>query len=158
MASYERSVTVPCPIDETFAFVSSFDNAAKWDPRTYEAANTTAGPVGVGTRFVLRGGALKETIVRRLHLPLVLVSTKLPYDITEFDAPRRFVMVGENPFYRYDDHISFTADGDDTHVHYAATLDLKGPMRIFSWILQRQFRKIGDDATAGIADAVVANA
>lgn len=157
MASYERTILVPRPIDETFAFISSFDNASRWDPRTYEAENVTPGPVGIGTRFVLRGGALKEKIVRRLHLPLAVTSTKLPYDITEFDTPNRFVMEGENLLYRYDDHISFTEDGDNTQVHYAATLDLKGPMRIFSWILQRQFNRIGDDATGGIAEAVVAN-
>jgi len=155
MASYETVITVPRPIDVTFAFISSFDNGAKWDPRTYAAEKVTPGPVGVGTRFVLRGGALREKTVRRLRLPMALASMRLPYDITEFDAPDRFVMVGENVLYRYDDHISFTADGDSTLVRYAATLHLKGPLRVFNWFLQHQFRRIGDDATRGIADAVV---
>jgi hypothetical protein len=158
MASYERTISVPRPLDVTFAFVSSFDNASIWDPRTYEAANVTPGPVGEGTTFVLRGGALRKQTVRRLRLPLALISTKLPYEVTEFDPPNRFVMVGENALYRYDDHITFTADGDNTSVHYAATLELRGPMRIFGWMLNRQFRKIGNEATNDIAAAVAASA
>ena len=49
MASYETVIRVARPIDETFAFISSFDNAARWDPRTYESTIVTDGPIGVGT-------------------------------------------------------------------------------------------------------------
>ena len=156
MADYETVITVPRPIDETFAFISSFHNAARWDPRTYESTMATDGPVRVGTRFILRGGALKASTVRRLRIPLALASMRLPYDITELDAPNHFVLEGENAIYRYDDRISFATDGDHTQVTYAATLHLKGPLRIFDRVLQRNFTRIGDDATAGIADAVVA--
>lgn len=158
MAHYESVITIPRSIEETFAFISSFDNASKWDPRTYEAENVTDGPVGLGTRFVLRGGALAGATVRRFRLPLAVASMKLPYDIVEFDPPNRFVLAGQNLIYRYDDEITFVAVGNATRVSYAATLDLKGPLRIFDWFLQRQFRRIGDDATSGIADAVVKGA
>ena len=155
MATYETVITIPRPIAETFAFISSFDNAWLWDPRTYESTNVTEGPVRVGTRFVIRGGALKESTVRRLRIPLALASMHLPYDMTELDPPNRFVLEGENAIYRYEDHISFAADGDNTLVTYVATLELRGPLRIFEWVLKRNFKRIGDDATAGLAEAVV---
>ena len=40
VATHETILTIPRPIEETFAFVSDFRNAAKWDPRTYAAEKT----------------------------------------------------------------------------------------------------------------------
>lgn len=155
MASYETVITIPRPIAETFAFISSFDNASLWDPRTYESTNVTEGPVRPGTRFVIRGSALKESTVRRLRIPIVLATMQLTYDMTEMDPPNRFVLEGENAIYRYSDHLGFLSDGENTLVTYGATLELRGPLRIFEGVLKRNFQRIGDDATAGLAEAVV---
>ena len=69
MASYATDITIERPVEAAFAFVSNFANAAAWDPRTYAAEKVTDGPIGLGTRFVLTGGALKESTLRRLRLP-----------------------------------------------------------------------------------------
>lgn len=71
MAMYETTLIVPRPIEETFAFVSDFRNAARWDPRTYSASKTTDGPIEIGTRFMLTGGLLRQDSLRRFHLPIV---------------------------------------------------------------------------------------
>jgi hypothetical protein len=155
VATYETILTVPRPVEATFAFVSDFCNAVHWDPRTYATEKATDGPIGVGTRFLLTGGMLHGDVVRRLHLPLRVAGMRLPYDITEFDPPNQFVLVGETRLFRYRDHLEFSADGDGTRLRYVAELDGKGPMGLGKAMLQRMFDRIGDDATRDIA-AVVA--
>lgn len=70
MATNETILIISRSVEETFAFVSDFRNAALWDPRTYAVEKTTDGPIGVGTRFMLTGGMLREEVVRRLMLLL----------------------------------------------------------------------------------------
>src|SRR4029079_5945778 len=82
MAFYEISIHVPRPIEETFAFVSNFRNAAKWDPRTYSAEKTTPGPIGIGTVFVLRGGMIrKDGIPAPIPIPKARLASALSYDV-----------------------------------------------------------------------------
>ena len=156
MASYEAILQIPLPLDATFAFVSDFRNAARWDPRTYSVEKATEGQIGVGTRFILSGGMLPEDTVRRLRLPWRLAGMALPYDIVEFNPPNEFVLRGETRTFRYCDHLEFTAEGEGTRLRYYAELEVRGP---FSWgdsFLQRMFTRIGDDATRGLPDAAVA--
>lgn len=154
MATYETVLTVPRPIEVTFAFVSEFSNAVHWDPRTYDAEMVSDGPVGVGTRFLLTGGALRQDTLRRLHLSERLVGNALPYDVVEFDPPNGFVLEGESSLYVYDDHLDFTADGDATRLRYAASLDAKRPFGFADRVLQRMFQRIGDDATRDLPATV----
>ncbi len=87
VATFETTLSIPCPLVETFAFVSDFRNAVRWDPRTYAAEKTTDGPIGVGTRFVLSGGLLPEARLERLHVPRRLVAMSLSYDVSAVDPP-----------------------------------------------------------------------
>lgn len=156
MATYDTEIEIPCPVDRAFSFVSDFANAALWDPRTYAAERVTGGQIGVGTRFVLTGGALRGSTLRRLRLSPTRVGMKLPYDVVEFDPPSRFVLEGRTAIYRYDDRLTFTAVGEHTHLRYQATLDLRGPLRIAEPLLALLFRRIGDDATRDLGAVVMA--
>lgn len=160
MATYETVLSIPRPVEETFAFVSDFRHAVLWDPRTYATEKTTDGPIGVGTRFVLFGGGVREDVLQRLRIPVSFVGSPLPYDVVEFDPPHRFVLEGETSRYRYDDVLDFTADGDGgTRLRYAATLELRGALAgAGERLLQRLFQRIGDQATEGLPAAVVRGA
>ena len=155
MATYETILTIPQSVDQTFAFVSDFRNAAKWDPRTFSVDKTTDGDIGIGTRFMLTGGMLPEATVARLHLPKSMAGMALPYDVTEFDAPHEFVLVGESRLVRYRDHLEFWPDGNGTRLRYFAELELKGPLSIMEPLLGRMFQRIGDDATRDLPATVV---
>ena len=155
MATYETILTIPQSVDETFAFVSDFRNAAKWDPRTFSVDKTTDGDIGIGTRFMLTGGMLPEATVARLHLPKSMAGMALPYDVAEFDAPHEFVLVGESRLVRYRDHLEFWPDGNGTRLRYFAELELKGPLSIMEPLLGRMFQRIGDDATRDLPATVV---
>lgn len=155
MATYETSIVIPCPIDDAFAFVSDFRNAAKWDPRTYEVEKTTAGPIGVGTIFTLHGGVIPKTSrITRLPIPRSLLANPLPYEVVAFEPPHRLVLAGANRVMRYRDDIEFVAAGADTRMRYAAELALNGVLAIGEPLLRLVFKRIGDDATRDIASTV----
>lgn len=154
MATYETTLTIQKSVEETFAFVSDFSNAAQWDPRTYEATRASEAPIGVGTRFILTGGLLPEESVKRFRIPGFLAGMALPYDVVEFDAPRRFVLEGKTPLVRYRDVLEFSEGDGVTRLSYRADLHLRGPLSLGEPILRRVFQKIGDDATQDLPDVV----
>ncbi len=158
VAHYETLLTVPRTVEETFAFVSDFSNAAKWDPRTYAAEKTTPGPIGVGTRFTLTGGLMRQSWVERLRIPLGLAGMALAYDVVEFDPPYGFVLAGESRVMRWRDHLEFAPDGETTRLRYGAELEFKGVLQIGEPLLKMLFRRIGDDATRDLAATVVEGA
>jgi hypothetical protein len=155
MATYETILTVPRSVRETFAFVSDFRNAARWDPRTYAVEKPTSGPIGVGTRFILTGGMLRKDLLARLHISESVAGMPLPYDVVAFDAPREFILEGESPVFRYRDHLEFSPDGDNTRLRYAAELELKGAFAVGESLLQMMFQRIGDDATRDLPATVM---
>ena len=155
VAKYETILTIPRPIEETFAFVSDFRNAARWDPRTYSARKTTDGPIGVGTRFILTGGMMPGSVVKRLHLPESVAGMSLPYDVVAFDAPNAFTLKGESGMLHWCDHLEFTAEGDNTRLSYFAELEMKRFSTIGEALLARMFQRIGDGATADLPETVV---
>jgi len=154
VATYEAILSVPRSVEDTFAFVSDFRNAARWDPRTYSAEKITDGPIGVGTRFVLTGGMFREDVVNRLHLPMSVAGMPLRYDVVEFDTPNEFVLAGQSRILRWRDHLEFSADGSNTRLRYFAELQLKGPLAIAEPLLRMLFMRIGDDATRDLPATV----
>ena len=154
VASYETTLTILRPIEEAFAFVSDFSNAARWDPRTYEAHKATDGPVGIGTRFVLIGGLLREESVRRFRIPRFLAGMALPYDVVDFDAPNKFILEGKTPLVSYRDVLEFSEENAGTRLRYYAELRLRGPLVVAGPLLRRIFQRIGDDATRDLPEVV----
>lgn len=160
MPTYETTLLVPRPLEETFAFVSDFRNAARWDPRTFSTEKVTEGPIGLGTRFLLSGGLVPQYLVpgRLAFLLEPLLAMPLPYDVVAFDPPREFVLQGETAAFRYDDRITFAAEGASTRLTYLARLEFRGVLTPFNPILQLAFKRIGDDATRDLAVTVVEGA
>ena len=154
MAMYETTLIVPRPIEDTFAFVSDFRNAARWDPRTYSVSKTTDGPIGTGTRFMLTGSLLRQDTLRRFHLSESVIGMALPYDVVSFNAPDEFILEGESSILRYRDRLRFSAQGNFTQLIYYAELEMKGPLALMDRLLSRTFRRIGDDATADLPSVV----
>ena len=154
MATYETILTVPRSVEETFAFVSDFRHAVHWDPRTYAVEKTTQGPIGVGTRFMLTGGMMREDLVRRLRIPRSLAGMPLPYDVVKFDPPKEFILKGESRLFRYCDHLEFSHDGNGTLLRYFAELEMKGALVVSEPLLRRLFKRIGDEATRDLPATV----
>jgi len=122
-----------------FDYISDFTHASLWDPRTQSVRKLTQGPIGLGTRFMLRA---------RLLGPLRL---DFPYEIVEYARPRVLVFAGHTQFFAYRERVSFTPDAGGTSIEWAAEMKLHSWLALGNPILSLVYQSIGDDATSGIA-------
>ena len=51
MQTFQNTVTIHRPTDEVFAFLADFENIPTWNYAIEDTSKTSAGPVGVGTRY-----------------------------------------------------------------------------------------------------------
>jgi uncharacterized protein YndB with AHSA1/START domain len=51
MQTFENTVTIQRPAGEVFAFLADFENIPIWNYAIEQTSQTSAGPVGVGTRY-----------------------------------------------------------------------------------------------------------
>jgi len=54
MIDVARSITINRPVAEVFAYVSDVSNEPAWHTDVLEARQTSAGPIGIGTTFLIR--------------------------------------------------------------------------------------------------------
>ena len=137
MASYRASVETSLPIQEAFAYLSDFANAAEWDPGVVQAQRLDQGQIGEGSRF-------------RLVARFMGRDNELIYTITEFSAPDVVRFRGESPTVISDDRLSFETIAGGTRLTYDAQLTLKGALRLADPLLALAFKPVGDRALAGL--------
>jgi uncharacterized protein YndB with AHSA1/START domain len=54
MIDVARSITINRPVAEVFAYVSDASNEPAWHTDVLEARQTSEGPIGIGTTFLIR--------------------------------------------------------------------------------------------------------
>ena len=74
----------------------------------------------------------------------------MEYRITEYERPRRVVLVGEGSGVATVDDIRFERIGDRTVVDYIADIRLGGLLRLAQPFLGGAFRRIGQQAAEGM--------
>jgi carbon monoxide dehydrogenase subunit G len=148
MTRLHETIHTALPIDEAFAFVADFANAAAWDPGTVSSERIDAGPVRAGVRF-------------RLHVRMGRRVAPMEYQLVEHEPSTRVVLDGRGRNVTARDVIRFTPlPGGGTVVDYVADIRLGGWMRLLQPFAGGTFRKIGQDARAGMQralDALAAN-
>jgi hypothetical protein len=155
MAKYETTLYIPSSLEASFAFISDFRNAVRWDPRTYAVEKITPGPIGVGTTFLLTGGMLPKTGALADLLPSIFLrGMPLAYEVVSYEPPTKLVLKGQTAAFSYEDRIEFAAEGKGTSVKYSARLDFRGVLGVGEPFLRLLFKKIGDDATQDIPTVV----
>lgn len=146
MATLHERVETRLPIDEAFAFIADFANASQWDPGTATSERIGPdGPVGVGARYRLGvriGGGVRP----------------MEYRIVTFEPPTRVVLRGEGSNVSAVDEIRFGRNGEGTVVDYTAHIQLTRWMRLLEPFAGGAFRKIGEQAAAGMRQALQARA
>jgi hypothetical protein len=139
MISIEDTRDIGRSIDEVFAYVADFGNAAEWDPGLTASHRLDDGPVGVGSRF-----AVTATFAGR--------SLPLEYEITRFEPPSLVVLGAESSRFRAVDTIEFTALSEAvTRVRYRADFELSGIMGVVGPLLKPLFTRLGVRALDGLA-------
>jgi hypothetical protein len=135
--TYTAQLATAASADQAFAYLAQFDNTQHWDPGVSSARPLGDGPPELGSRYAVNvelGGGAEELI----------------YEITEYDPPRRVVLIADGSKFVSHDEISVVSQGDGAQVTYRAELTLKGLMKIGAPFAGRALRKAGDAAIAGL--------
>jgi len=142
MATYRTSIPSIWPPADLFAYMARFSNAAEWDPGVSGAEELIPGPPALGSTYRLQVRSLGRSVA-------------LDYRIIEFTDPSRVVLRAENRVLCSTDVIEVQpGPGDGSTLTYDATLTLKGLLSLFSVLLGRPLRRLGDRAANGLRAAV----
>jgi len=117
MIRLRETIEVARPIDEVFAYVSNFGNAAQWDPGVADSRKAGAGAIGVGTAF-------------ELQVRFGPRSIPMMYVVREYDPPKRVLLEGKGDSVHALDDIGFAATPRGTRITYTADISLLGASRI----------------------------
>lgn len=118
MASHRFTIASPLPVQEAFSRLIDLERVPEWDAGVagsvrIEAADAEGDSV-VGSRFDV-------TVTGFDGSPTLVV-----YEITEADAPHRFVMIGENTEFRAVDTLELNTTTTGCELAYHGTLELLG--------------------------------
>lgn len=137
MAHYRGTIESTRSPADTFAYMAEFANIRDWDPTVTEARALGEREPGLGSRFFVRVHWLGR------DLPLT-------YEIVEFDPPRRMVLRAENESSVSEDTVEVAARDIGSALTYDARVTLKGLGRFADPLLGLAFKRLGDNAAAGL--------
>jgi len=135
-----REVTTATQVGKVFAYLSDFETTTQWDPGTVRTTRVD-GDGGVGT--VYRN---TSTFAGR--------TTDLTYVVTRVRAPELIQLRGENATVVAVDTMTLAETPDGTRVTYRAEFTFKGVWRFVAPLLAPAFRRLGDQAEAGLRTAL----
>lgn len=137
MARFVTSIRSPMAPDAAFAYLSDLRNFERWDPGVKSARHLRGEPGGLGAEY-----------------EVVVTGSRLVYAITEIDPPRRFVAAAQTKRLSSKDVVTVAPEGDGCVCTYDATLTLNGALRALEPVMALIFRRIGDRAARGLAEAL----
>ena len=137
MTRLAEHLTTNLDREAAFRYVADFSRQAEWDPNTVSSRRIDAGQLGVGARFAL------EVRMGRKTVPM-------EYRITEYEAPRKVVLVGEGGGVWSQDVITFTDVPDGTRVDYGAEIRLGGLLGLAQPLLGPALTRIARGAVEGM--------
>ncbi len=140
MIVVERQVAAAAPAAPVFAYLSDFTTTTEWDPATVRTERL-AGDGGIGTTY--------RNVTRFAGR-----ETELRYVVTEHVSPRTLTLRGENGTVVATDTIAVEPGPAGCRVTYTARFEMRGAWRAVAPLLRPAFRRLGDDAEAGLRAAL----
>ena len=137
MARYTTTIRSPWDARRAFDFMADVRNFEKWDPGVSSSEMVSGVEPGVGTEY--------EVTVK---------TGPMKYTTNEFDRPTRTVVDAETAVLTSHDVIEVKSVETGCEVTYDAVLELKGPLKLVDPLLGLLFKRIGDDAAAGMTTAL----
>ncbi len=135
MATYVATVPSPAPPSVVFRYMADFRSAGEWDPSVRSTKLLSDGdPVQLGARFHVNANGIP-----------------LNYEITELVEDSKVVLYAKQFALISLDTITIAprADGG-SDMTYHATINLRGPFKVFSPLLDKGFQGLGDAAKKGL--------
>ena len=135
-----RTLTVPAPVEQVFAYLSDFTTTNEWDPATVRTERIS-GSGEVGTRY--------RNISRFMGR-----EAEVMYVVTDLEPDRRLALRGENGTLVAHDDMRVQGEGSGTTVTYAATFELKGLRKVATVVVAPALRRLVDDGADGLRRAL----
>lgn len=132
----ERSVVIARPPSEAFAFVSDLSNEPRFHTDVAAVKRVTEGPIGVGTVFEFKP---KTGQVERVTARVVRLT---PGREIAFDA--EFGKMQVHRVYRV------APEGAGSRVSHRVQIEMKGPMKLMSFMMRRMVAKRWDEFLANL--------
>lgn len=145
MAVLKERIDTRLDIDDAFDFIADFANSATWDPGTATSVALDEGGPRVGARYLL-GVRMGSRVA------------PMTYTITRLERPSRVILAGEGSGVSAVDDISFAPSASGTTIDYVADIRLKGVLRLLAPFASGSFRRIADNARAGMQRTLDARA
>jgi hypothetical protein len=145
MAHFETRVRTRASVDDAFAYLSDFANAAHWDPFVARVERDGRGAIRRGARFVITMVGLPGTRPACFH-----------YTLTRFERNKVLEFTSETASLRSHDRITFepASDGEGCVVHYDADLRPRGVWVLADLPLHLGFQLSGNLSAAGLRRAL----
>jgi uncharacterized protein YndB with AHSA1/START domain len=135
-----RTVATDRARSDVFAYLSDFTTTEEWDPGTLRTTRES-GDGGVGTSY----RNLSKFLGRE---------TELTYVVEESSPPYRLRLRGENDTLVAHDTMTLNeTSGGGTELIYRAEFAFKGMSRLVAPLLAPAFRRLGNEAEAGLRSA-----
>lgn len=137
-----RTITVAKPVRQVFAYLSDFTTTTEWDPGTIRTTRAN-GDGDVGTEYLNTSRFLGR-------------ETQLTYVVQLLVTDHRIRLRGTNPTVTAIDTMTFApmTDGRGCQVVYTADFSFHGPTRLLAPLLRPAFKRLGDQAAAGMRAAL----
>ena len=114
MATETFHISSPLSQAEAFAMLADLTRVNEWDRGVTNAQQVEGDGPALGAKY-------EVTVTGFDGKPAQVV-----YELTEFDAPNRFVMIGEHATFRAHDTLTLTSEGDGCSLEYVGSLELMG--------------------------------
>jgi dehydrogenase/reductase SDR family protein 12 len=114
MPETSETTTFARPAEEVFDLVADFGNLADWDPMFDESMRLDEGPLGVGSRFKVKGTVASQ-------------SFDLDMEIVEFDRPQHVVVKGTGDGFETLEDISVRPTDEGCEVDYRSRFETDKP-------------------------------
>jgi len=137
LARFYDTIASPMSAEDAFDYMADFSNVSTWDPTAAEAHPIGGNEAGDGARF--------HVLVRWLGREI-----PLEYTTIDYERPRRVVLRAENKTTVSEDTITVEPTDSGCEINYEAQLTLKGALRIVDPLFALAFKRLGNDAAAGL--------
>lgn len=128
MARIHGEIVIARPVEEVFDFVADERNEPKYNPQMTRVDKTTAGPIGVGSRFEA------ETRTRG-------AATTMTIQFTEFERPRRLASLTRLSPMDIAGLVTFQPTAEGTLLRWDWDLRPRGFMKLLSPLVARMGRR-----------------
>jgi carbon monoxide dehydrogenase subunit G len=138
MARYVGEIATPRAPEEVFDYMADFTSVERWDETAVRAVRLDDGPIGLGARF-------------RVTVRFAGRENDYDYETIAYERPTRLVLRAESGSVVSEDEVTVAPDGNGSLLTYDASLQAKGAMKLAEPVLALLFKRLGDNAAAGLA-------